>query len=281
MYTKIFYATHPGVLNTAQPADLRDLYLIENFFLPDAIVLNYAHQERLVVGGAMPVNSAVTLPRHTEPASLAGAPFLVHREMAAVNVGSESGRISVDGRCYELAPMDALYIGRAAEAVSFEPSANSGAKYYLASTPAHSAFEHQLIKLEHAPKMTRGSSANANERTIRQYVVPTVCKSAQLLLGLTILEPGSVWNTMPPHTHDRRSEIYFYFHLPQEERVFHFMGTPQNTRSIVVSNEQAIICPPWSIHMGAGTASYAFIWSMGGENLDYSDMQGIEICQLL
>jgi 4-deoxy-L-threo-5-hexosulose-uronate ketol-isomerase len=281
MYTKIFYATHPGVLNTAQPADLRDLYLIENLFRPDAIALNYAHQERLIVGGAMPVINAVTLPRHTEPASLAGAPFLVHREMAAVNVGSEAGRIFVDGHYYELEPMDALYIGRGAEAVSFEPSAKSGARYYLASTPAHCTFDHQLIKREHAPKMTRGSSANANERTIRQYVVPTVCKSAQLLLGLTILEPGSVWNTMPPHTHDRRSEIYFYFHLPQEERVFHFMGTPQNTRSIVVSNEQAIICPPWSIHMGAGTASYAFIWAMGGENLDYSDMHGIEICQLL
>jgi len=272
MFKSVHYATPPSVLDGAGNAALRGHYLIENLYANGALNLAYVHQERMIVGGAVPGSSRLDLPAQSD-----GTALLARREMGVVNIGDGPGTVTADGTAYDLERFDALYIGQETRDVAFS---GRGARFYLASTPAHIRHDTRLLPRDTIAPWRRGGARNSNARTIYPFVTPDTCPSAQLLMGLTEIAPGNVWNTLPPHRHEQRSEVYFYFGLDDAERLFHIMGTPEETRHIVVKNEQAVICPSWSVHMGAGTSDYAFVWAMGGDNLDYDDMAGVSLAEL-
>ena len=277
MYEKTYYATHPEMMRGATNEDLRDRHLVSGLFRRGEIVLTYSHGERFVIGGAVPTEAALHLPLQSEPESAAGHPFLERREMSAVNIGAGPGVVTVDGVATELDKYEALYFPMGSREVTFS---GKGARFYLLSVPAHRAFPLRKLTPTDSEPLHRGSLQTSNERTIHQLLLPHTCQSAALCLGLTKLREGSVWNTMPPHVHERRSEIYLYFDIRDEDRIFHYMGKPDELRHIVMENEEAVISPPWSVHMGAGTSNYSFIWAMAGENLDYNDMNVFDVCQL-
>ncbi|MFA6505677.1 MAG: 5-dehydro-4-deoxy-D-glucuronate isomerase [Treponemataceae bacterium] len=269
MKVEIRYANHPGDAAGYDTANQRANFLVEKVFVPNEAMLTYSHQDRTVFGGVMPVSKKVSL----EAGKDFGTDFfLARRELGVINVGG-AGRINLDGTVYEMTKGDGAYVGMGTKDVSFESaSASDPAKFYLVSSPAHQTFPTVKIALANANPKKLGSAETSNARTIYQYVHPAVCKSCQLVMGMTILEKGSVWNTMPCHTHERRMEVYFYFDLAKDARVFHFHGNPSETRHLVVANEQAVISPSWSIHSGVGTGSYTFIWGMAGENQTFDDM---------
>lgn len=277
MFEKTFYATHPEMMDGASNRDLRDRHLVTRLFRSGEIVLAYSHGERFVIGGAVPSGNVLRLPNQVEPESAAGHSLLERRELGVINIGAEGGVVHVDGQAVDLGRYEALYVPKGSREVAFS---GDGARFYLLSVPAHAAFPLRKISPADVEPLRRGSLEASNRRSIYQLMLPHTCQSASLCLGLTRLEPGSVWNTMPPHIHERRSEVYLYFELEDDSRVFHYMGKHDDLRHIVVENEQVVLSPPWSVHMGAGTSHYAFVWAMAGENLDYNDMDVVDVCQL-
>ena len=251
---------------------LRSEFVIETLFQADEAILTYSHIDRIIAGGIMPVGGAVAL---TGSKALAAQYFLERRELGVINVGG-AGRITVDGTAYDMNARDGLYVGMGAQSLSFESlDAADPAKFYLNSAPAHKTYPNVKIDISQANPRPLGAAETCNKRTIYQYLHPAVMQTCQLCMGLTVLEPGSNWNSMPCHTHERRMEVYFYFDLSDKDVVFHMMGEPTETRHVVLHNEQAVISPSWSIHTGVATSNYAFIWGMCGENQDFDDMDAI------
>jgi 4-deoxy-L-threo-5-hexosulose-uronate ketol-isomerase len=250
---------------------------MENIVQPDEINCVYTHYDRMIIGAANPLEKPLSLPNYP---NLRAQYFLERREMGIINVAG-GGVLVVDGQVFNMSKFDCLYIGKGAKEVTFSSTSSSDAAvFYMVSVPAHAIYPTTFMSLNEAAKVEAGSASMANERTINKYIHAEGIKSCQLVMGLTILKPGSVWNTMPAHTHDRRTEAYFYFDLPVGQRIMHFMGEGNETRHIVMKNYDAVVSPPWSIHSGAGTSNYSFIWGMGGENLDYTDMDAISISDL-
>ena len=261
--------------------EVRGEFLIENLYKKDEVVAVYSHVDRMVTLGCMPVNEVVSISKGIDVWANFGTDyFLERREIGIFNIGG-AGKIKADGEVFEMGYKDCLYITKGTKEVTFESnSPENPAKYYMVSAPAHTSYKTTFIPIEKAAKKPLGSMETSNKRVINQFIHPDVLKTCQLSMGMTVLEPGSVWNTMPAHTHERRMEIYMYFEVPENQVVFHMMGEGQETRHIVMQNEQAVISPSWSIHSGAGTSNYTFIWAMGGENQAFDDMDNIATTDL-
>ncbi|RRH90888.1 5-dehydro-4-deoxy-D-glucuronate isomerase [Mesorhizobium tamadayense] len=278
-YTKFSsrFAIDPIAAAAMGTGELRHNFHLEALFQPGLVSLTYTHYDRMIVGGAMPVDAALPLEAIKPTGTKA---FLDRRELIAVNIGG-AGTVTADGLPHEMAARDMVYLGMGTQQVSFASAdPDKPAKFYLLSAPAHQTYPSQLIRIGDARRLDLGSQATSNERSIFQFIHADGVKTCQLVVGMTQLAPGSVWNTMPCHVHDRRMEAYLYFDLADGARVFHFMGEPDETRHIVMRNEEAVLSPGWSIHSGAGTSSYAFIWAMAGDNIDYTDVDLVTMDQL-
>ena len=268
------YANNPKDSKRYDTEELRENYLVEDIFKDDQIELVYSHVDRIIFGGIKPVYKELKLEAGKE---MGVDYFLERRELGIINIGGKA-IVTIDGTEYELKEKDGLYVGRGNKEVSFKSvNPEEPAKLYVNSVPAHKEYETVKIDIEKANPVRLGDNKTLNKRTIYQYVHPNVCESCQLLMGLTILEPGNAWNTMPCHTHERRMEVYFYFDMDEDTRVFHLMGEPTETRHLVVKNEECVISPSWSIHSGVGTSNYTFIWGMCGENKTFDDMDHISM----
>lgn len=270
------HSDHARQLDTAA---LRREFLIDTIFTADNYTMTYSHIDRIIVGGVMPVSQGVTIGSEVGK-QLGVSYFLERRELGVINIGGD-GLIEVDGKTWEIGNQQALYVGMGAQSVVFKSvDAARPAKFYYNSAPAHTTYPDKKITLDEAATATLGDAATSNRRTINKFIVPDVLPTCQLTMGLTKLDEGSLWNTMPCHTHERRMEVYFYFDMDEETAVFHMMGQPQETRHLLVHNEQAVISPSWSIHAGVGTKRYTFIWGMVGENQVFDDMDHVKVSEL-
>ncbi|MDR2771847.1 MAG: 5-dehydro-4-deoxy-D-glucuronate isomerase [Elusimicrobiota bacterium] len=263
------WGTHPDDVKHYDTAELRKEFLVEKIFTPDEVIMVYTHNDRLIIGGTLPIKKALKI----ETVPLIRSEFFCERRELGIVCIENEGSITVDGKTFEMSFKDALYVGRGSKEIILKSkNAKAPAKFYFASSPAHTAYPTVKItdKLRRVKEL--GDAKTSNERTLNQLILSEIIPCCQLQMGLTEIHTGNVWNTMPPHTHSRRMEAYFYFKVPQGQTVCHFMGQPQETRHIFMANEQAVISPSWSIHSAAGTSAYTFIWAMCGENLDYNDM---------
>ncbi|ACQ78905.1 4-deoxy-L-threo-5-hexosulose-uronateketol-isomer ase [Beutenbergia cavernae DSM 12333] len=269
----IRHSTHPDDAARLDPEELRARFLVEDLFAPGEVRLTLTHDDRIVIGGAVPDGAPLTL---EPPAELRTATFCARRELAVVNVGDGAGTVTVDGSAFDLGHHDVLYVGVGASSVAFA----GDTRFYLVSAPAGARHPTTLARAADAETLHLGEPAASNVRSLRRYVHAGGVASERLVLGITTLEPGSVWNTMPPHTHDRRTEVYLYTGLGAEGRVIHLCGRPDELRTLVVGDGQAVVSPPWSVHTGAGTAAYSFVWAMAGENQAFDDMDAVAVADL-
>lgn len=274
----VAHNVHPTQYTTFTTEQLRDFFLLTDLKKINNLNLTYTHLDRMIVGTVIPVKKSIALPTYE---NLKSTYFLERRELGVINVGGV-GIITVDGKEYSLGKYDCLYVGKGSKKVTFKSKSDkTPALFYLLSAPAHAEYPTKLLKGEDATPTKLGSQKTSNERTVYKYIYLDGVQSCQLVMGLTVLAEGSVWNTMPSHVHDRRSEIYFYFDVAADQRVLHLMGEPQQTKNIVIGNHEAVLSPSWSIHSGCGTSNYSFIWGMAGENKDYADMDPAPTATLL
>lgn len=278
---EIRYGLNPKDVDNYTTKELREELVFENFFLPDEIKYMFSHIDRVVLGGCIPATKELCLDDFINAETDLGAEFiLAGRELACINL-ADDGYVLVDGKRFDVSNTTAMYIGMGSKNVTFgSVSSDKPAKFYIYSTPAHTTYETKIITKEMAKKIELGNIEDCNERVIHQYIQPEVTDSCQVLLGYTQLAKGSVWNSMPTHTHERRSEAYMYFNMKEDDRVIHLMGEPENTRHLVMENEQVVFSPCWSIHSGVGSGSYGFIWGMAGENKILSDGKPIKINEI-
>jgi 4-deoxy-L-threo-5-hexosulose-uronate ketol-isomerase len=270
----IKFQHHPSQVASMTTDELREHFLLENLFTTNTINLVYSHYDRMIIGGVVPTIVPIELINDEE---LKADYFLQRREIGIINIGGE-GSIVADGQTYTLSKLDCLYLGKETQQVFFSSNdANTPAMFYLLSAPAHCKYPNSKMSKAEATPVNLGDVATSNVRTIYKYIHNDGIKSCQLVMGVTVLNNGSVWNSVPPHTHTRRMEVYLYFDVATQHRIFHFMGTPQQTKSVVIANNQAIIAAPWSVHFGCGTSNYAFVWAMAGENKAFTDMDAVAI----